>query len=253
MMNKKLVFFDVDGTLVSHAGKSHVPEATAEALRRLKEKGHVPAIATARNLALTRRTAAFFGIDLLVCCNGAHVLRGGDGIHESCLGEVFTKIFREEAFSFSPKAYALDAENVYTEIGEDYFDAFLIEQASRDCKKNLAAVERVHLAYIFAPLPARWRGYEDVGVIETPRYTEFRPLGASKWSGVVTAAASAGFGLDDVVTVGDGLNDMEMIKNARLGVAVGGAEAELKEAADFVTADIDDGGLLSAFQALDMI
>jgi Cof subfamily protein (haloacid dehalogenase superfamily) len=252
-MDKKLVFFDIDGTLISHVGKSHVPEPTVEAVKCLKKNGHVPAIATARNVVLTRKTAAFFGIDLIVCCNGAHVARGKDDICTLYLDEDFTKIFRAEAFSLSPNAYALDMENVYTEMYQDYFKAFVFDQAGFDCTKKLAAIERFQLAYIFAPLPPRWRGHKNVDMIETPRYTEFRPPGVSKWSGVVKAAAAAGFGLDNVVTVGDGLNDLEMVRNAPLGLAVGGAAAELKAIADFVTEDIDEGGIFSAFRKLDMI
>ncbi|MDR2180910.1 MAG: Cof-type HAD-IIB family hydrolase [Synergistaceae bacterium] len=250
---KKIVFFDIDGTLVSHAGKSHVPEPTVEAVECLKKNGHVPAIATARNRVLTRKIAAFFGIGLLVCCNGAHVVRGEDDIFTTCLDEDFTKIFRAEAFSHSPNAYALDMENVYTDMDEENFKTFLIEQAGFDCRKNLAAMNRAQLAYIFAPLPHSWRGYGNVDAIETARYTEFRPPQVSKWSGILTASAAAGFDIESVVTVGDGLNDLEMVRNAPLGLAVGGAKEELKAVADLVTEDIDEGGILSAFRRLNMI
>ena len=252
-MDKKLVFFDIDGTLVSHVGGSHIPKPTVEAVQRLKKNGHVPAIATARNRALTRKTAALFGIDLLVCCNGAHAVWKEDSLCAVYLDESFTKVFREEAFSFSEDAYALDTENVYVDMDKDYLKAFILEQAGFDCTKKLADIERVQLAYIFAPLPPRWREYGNVDMIETPRYTEFRSPGVSKWSGIVRAAAVMGFGLENVVTVGDGLNDMEMVRNAAAGIAVGGANAELKAVADLVTEDIDEGGLLSAFRKLKMI
>jgi hydroxymethylpyrimidine pyrophosphatase-like HAD family hydrolase len=222
-------------------------------VERLKENGHVPAIATARNLTLTRKTAAFFGIDLLVCCNGAHVIQGGDDLYAVYLDEDFTKVFRAEAFSFSQNAYALGVENVYTDTNKDYFEAFVLEQAGFNCIKSLGVMERPQLAYMFAPLPPQWREYGNVDMIETPRYTEFRSPNVSKWSGVVMTAAAAGFGLDDVVTVGDGLNDVEMVRNASLGLAVGGAGAELKAVADLVTEDIDEGGILSAFRKLGMI
>ncbi|MDR1375987.1 MAG: Cof-type HAD-IIB family hydrolase [Synergistaceae bacterium] len=252
-MNRKLVFFDIDGTLVSHAERSHIPEPTVEAVKRLKENGHVPAIATARNLALTRKTANFFGIDLLVCCNGAYTAQGENAIFAKYIDGDFPRVFREEAFSFSESAYALDIENVYTDMCQDYFKAFIVGQAGFDCTKKLLAIERFQLAYIFAPLPAGWRGREGADMIETPRYTEFRPSGVSKWSGIVVAAAAAGFDLENVVTVGDGLNDMEMVRSASLGIAVGGAHAELKAAADLVTEDIDEGGIFSAFRKLNMI
>ena len=250
-MNKKLIFFDIDGTLISHAGGSHVPEPTAEAVKRLKQNGHTPAIATARNWALTRKTAASFGIGLSVCCNGAHVTWSGNRHETRLLSEGFTKIFREEAFPLP--SYALSTENIYTEMNEDYFDAFIIEQAGHSCKKSSAEADHIQLAYIFSSLPLQWSGHEEIDIIENPRYMEIRPSGVSKWSGIVTAAAAAGFELEDIAAIGDGLNDIEMVRNAPLGLAVGGANPELKEVADMVTEDIDEGGIFSAFRKLDLI
>jgi Cof subfamily protein (haloacid dehalogenase superfamily) len=256
-MKSKLVFFDIDGTLVSHAGRSHVPKATAEALKRLAQKGHVPAVATARNLALTRKTAAALGIDLLVCCNGAQGVLKGELLYETFLSEDFARAFREWARAknspFSQKAYALDSENVYTDLNEDYLDAFILAQAGRDCKKPLAYAEWIQLVCVFEPFPPQWRERRDVDVVEFPNSTEFRPPGTSKWSGIARAAAAAGFDAEDLVAVGDGLNDVDMIQNASLGIAVGGARPELKSVADFIAQDIDEGGILSAFRDLGMI
>jgi Cof subfamily protein (haloacid dehalogenase superfamily) len=254
-MKSKLVFFDIDGTLVSHVGKFHVPEPTLEALKRLAQKGHVPAVATGRNLALTRKTASSLGIDSLVCCNGAQGIRKGESLYEAFLGEDFTRALRAlaENPSFSGKAYALDAENVYTDINEDFLDAFLLDQGGPGRKKTFAAVERVQLACVFAPIPPQWRKSWDLDIIEFPDSTEFRPSGASKWSGIVRFATESGFDVEDIVTVGDGLNDVDMIQNASLGIAVGGAKPELKAVADFITQDIDEGGILSAFCDLGLI
>ncbi|MDR1378996.1 MAG: Cof-type HAD-IIB family hydrolase [Synergistaceae bacterium] len=257
-MKSKLVFFDIDGTLVSYAGKSHVPEPTVEALKRLAQKGHVPAVATGRNLALTRKTASSLGIDSLVCCNGAQGIRKGESLYEVFLSEDFTQNFRSEFSSSSRKSYALDAENVYTNMNEDYLDAYLLEQAGHSCKKNLISAERVHLVCVFDSdsFPPQWRKRRkswNLDIVEFPNSTEFRPSGTSKWSGIVRLATAVGFDVKDIVTVGDGLNDMDMIQNASLGIAVGGAKPELKAVADFITQDIDEGGIFSAFCDLGLI
>jgi HAD superfamily hydrolase (TIGR01484 family) len=248
--DKKIIFFDIDGTLVSHAGgRTHVPESAEEAVAALRRNGHTPAIATARNLAMTRGTAAFFGIDVLVCCNGAHVLRGEETLYETYLDEGFSRIFREEIAPHSPRSYAVNADRVYTDMVSDALDAFIVAQAGFDCKRPIAAMRRAHLAYAFTPLSRRAE-FHNVDVLKNAEGAEFRPAGVSKWSGILKAAESAGFGPADVVTVGDGLNDVEMVRNAPLGIAVGGAAAELKAAADFVAGDIDEDGLLNAFRFL---
>ena len=254
-MKKKLIFFDIDGTLVSHSGKSHVPEPTLQAVKALAGNGHVPAIATGRNLALTRKTAEIFDINLVVCCNGSHVARIAErcDIYRAWLSDEFVRVFRKSAFSISVQAYALDAEHVYTDNEEYFINSFIAGQAGAGSKKKLAVMERAQLAYIFSTPPRAWVERGDVYAMETPGYTEFRPRGVSKWSGIVHAAADCGFGPEDIVAVGDGLNDLEMVENASLGIAVGAADSELKAVADVVADDIDEGGILSVFRSLGMI
>ena len=254
-MNKKLIFFDIDGTLVSHVGKSHVPEPTIRAVRELAGNGHVPAIATGRNLALTRKTAAFFGIGIVVCCNGAHVtcLKTGRYIHESWLCDDFVRAFITWNSAGSERAYAFDAEHVYTDWERDFPDSFIAEEGGADCKKELTAMKRAQLAYIFSRPPKAWLERDDVDAIETYGCTEFHPRGVSKWSGIVYAAADCGFGPEDIITIGDGHNDLEMVENASVGIAVGGASDSLKAVADVVADDIDEGGIYSVFRSLGML
>ena len=52
---------------------------------------------------------------------------------------------------------------------------------------------------------------------------------------------------------GDGINDIEMLTYAALGVAMGNARAELKEIAQYVTTDIEDDGIYNALIHLGVI
>jgi hydroxymethylpyrimidine pyrophosphatase-like HAD family hydrolase len=56
--------------------------------------------------------------------------------------------------------------------------------------------------------------------------------------------------MNDTIAVGDGLNDIDMLKASKIGIAVGNACEELKSVADMVTGNIEDGGIYEAFQAL---
>ena len=254
-MSKKLIFFDIDGTLISHVGKSHIPEPTIEALMRLTQNGHIPAIATARNLSLTSKTAAVFKIDLTVCCNGAHVSQKGKDIHTEWLDGRLIHILQEQAAHMTENVSALDITHVYTGRASSDFRAYVLDQAGFDCRKPLIDLKRAFLVYTFAPFELSY-GHEEENAFEvekTPFYTEIRPLGVSKWSGILKAAESLGFDRRDIVTVGDGLNDISMVENAPIGIAVGRSEASLKAVANIVTGDIDEGGILDAFQKLGMI
>lgn len=249
-MGRRLIFFDVDNTLVSHVGQSHIPAATTEAIDLLKRSGHIVAIATARNLSMTRRTAAHFGIDLLVCCDGAHVLQGASPLHEEWLPPDFVRAFRERMVR-DPAGYsALDAEYVYTGGNSEGFRDYLIAQTGYDCRRTPDDFQKAYMAYAFCPSDL---SHAKVEGFASPYYTEYLPRGVSKWTGILHAAAELGFEPKDIVTVGDGDNDVEMLQNAGLGIAVAKATPRALAAADTTAPDIDEGGILEAFKRLNMI
>ena len=51
---------------------------------------------------------------------------------------------------------------------------------------------------------------------------------------------------DDVIAIGDSMNDMELIRAAAFGIAMGNAMPEVQAAADYTAKDIDEGGLADA-------
>ena len=66
--------------------------------------------------------------------------------------------------------------------------------------------------------------------------------GVSKATGVDRAAGSLGFDAVDVLAVGDGWNDVELLGWAGWGVAMGHAPSGVREVADAVTGRVADGG-----------
>lgn len=254
-MNRKLIFFDIDNTLVSHVGKSHIPEATAEAVRLLKRNGHTVALATARNRSMTRKTAAYFEIDLLVCCDGGHVMHGDRTLHEEWLDDAFLKAFRDLLLSADGDCSALDAEYVYTGRNSEPFLDYLVEQSGFDCRRPPHALDRAYMAYAFHAAGSGAAGpeHENVAASVYPYFTEYLPRGVDKWSGILHACAACGFSPADVVAVGDSDNDVEMLRNAAIGIAVAKSTPKAREAADLTTTDIDAGGILEAFRKLEMV
>lgn len=84
--------------------------------------------------------------------------------------------------------------------------------------------------------------------IQSPRYREWlceiAPAGVDKWSSVLRLAAAWGIPPAAICAAGDDRNDLPMIAGAGLGVAMGNARPEVRQAADRVVAGHEDGGLL---------
>ena len=69
------------------------------------------------------------------------------------------------------------------------------------------------------------------------------PKGVSKWSGLLYLANHLQIKRSEIVAIGDGMDDIEMIVGAGLGVAMGNAAPEVKAAAKWVTRSNDENGV----------
>lgn len=76
-----------------------------------------------------------------------------------------------------------------------------------------------------------------------PYFIEIMARGVSKGQSLAKLARQMGMEREEVIAVGDGLNDLEMVQWAGLGVAVANAVPELRRAADFVTTSCDEEGV----------
>jgi Cof subfamily protein (haloacid dehalogenase superfamily) len=79
---------------------------------------------------------------------------------------------------------------------------------------------------------------------------EFMRAGTNKGEALEFVAKHSGVPMNNIMTIGDNRNDMEMIQKAGFGVAMGNAIPELKEKADWVTATNDDDGLALAIEKI---
>ena len=62
-----------------------------------------------------------------------------------------------------------------------------------------------------------------------------------------------GFSMDEAMAFGDGGNDLSMVRDVALGVAMGNACEELKQVADYVTLSVDDDGVSHALKKFGLI
>jgi Cof subfamily protein (haloacid dehalogenase superfamily) len=77
--------------------------------------------------------------------------------------------------------------------------------------------------------------------------------GGGKIKGIADLLAQKDLEREEIIAFGDGENDVEMLQFAGIGVALGNACDQAKQAADYVTADIDDDGIAKALKHLGLI
>jgi len=88
---------------------------------------------------------------------------------------------------------------------------------------------------------------EEFHVVQTmPIYLEIMRKHVNKYVGIMAVAKELGIQREEILAIGDAMNDYEILKEAGIGVAMGNAEDKVKEAADFVTTDHEEHGVAYA-------
>ena len=256
----KYIFFDIVNTLVSHVNNFHIPDQTREAIKLLKQSGHIPAIATGRASFLTFLTAKEFDIDYIVCSGGAEIFAKGKEIYTEFFPDEHLDKFYDLAKKFPNLTASADKKFIYTDENSGAFRKYFNAQAGYDCVKSIKEMERALMCYIMIP-PKNLTA--EHGIFYSPpggvrlelmnAFTEARNSKTTKWRGIELLIEHEHADINDVITFGDGPNDVEMIKNAKIGVAVKKSSELAKMAADFVCDDIDEGGILKACRELELI
>lgn len=258
-MKEKYIFIDLDGTLIDH--DSHeVPESSLLALKLLKENGHHVFIATGRPPCLFYGIDKELGIDSYIGANGRIVVYQGETIYKDPLK-------KEDVIDFTKKMEELGFDVGY-ETGEDYYVQ----------SKRTDNVRRFNEVFHLEQPPIKRDQYKYDDVYQIALYIEEKDLDKAKRAypkfyysvsnpygvdvvdkeglkdiGIKALVKHLGISRDDCIAVGDGYNDISMIEYAGLGIAMGNAYDEVKEAADYVTDDISQNGLYNAFKFYKLI
>ena len=81
-----------------------------------------------------------------------------------------------------------------------------------------------------------------------PYFLELVPKGIDKAQSLAVLLKELGMTKDEMIAIGDGFNDLSMIKYAGMGVAMGNAQQVVKDNADFITLTNEEDGAAYAIE-----
>lgn len=91
------------------------------------------------------------------------------------------------------------------------------------------------------------------GVRWHPDFTDLIPADGGKAVGMQVVLEHFGWSRDNAIAFGDGGNDVDMLRFAGIGVAMGNATDEPKTVADYVTDSVDDAGISNALHHFEIL
>ncbi|MDT2397800.1 HAD family hydrolase [Enterococcus avium] len=246
-MEKKLFFFDIDGTLTDRRTGQVVPSAQ-RTLELLEGNGHFVSIATGRAHYKCRGLLEELGLENMVCSGGMGVVIKNKLVKNTPLDkeEALAVIHDAEEKGIGVLIAMDDSEKVYAQN-----DLFREQVGPRqepteyfiDSAFNVDEVEEIFKFYLALPKE------QDQLIPEPKNFAKLRFVPEytmcqhdNKKQGILDVLDYFGRPAKDVVVFGDDVNDLVMFDKNWTSIAMGNAVPELKAQADYVTdRNVDDG------------
>lgn len=245
----KYFFFDIDGTLTTKNPGGIILPSTLKTLEKLRENGHFVAIATGRAEHNARPFREMCHIENMVHDGGNGITINGELQYIEPLEKEKAMLVINECLeknipfciTMNNSKICYSHNDAFMKDGEQYAEYFNLEVIKDLDYKHLDGIYKIYIAlntgdeYLLESL-------KTVGYLRYfDHHLNIEP--DDKVKGIKTIVEKMGGTMDDVVVFGDGHNDLTMVKAANIGIAMGNAINELKEAADFVTKRSDEDGV----------
>lgn len=251
----RAAFFDVDGTLLSFHTHQVAP-GTMRAITRLREMGGKIFLSTGRPKIIIPDLP--FAVDGFITMNGALVL-GPNGEH--ILANPIPQEDTERWIDYAEKQQLCTM--LFTADGMIASQINATGLAIRDQlgfkMPPIADIQDMHGIEAFQII-SLMEASHDAEVAEMlsqcrlprwhPLFTDIVARGNSKARGMEVLCQQVGIAQADTIAFGDGGNDIEMLRWAGVGIAMGNASDTVKQAADLITADTDHEGIEQAINQL---
>lgn len=275
----KIIFLDVDGTLVDY--ENRIPPSAVEAIRRARASGHRVYICTGRSRAEVYPPLWDIGLDGMIGGNGSYVEDHDHVVmHRLITAEQCRRIvdwLHERKLEF------------YLESNNGLFASEHFEEAALPAlrlyskRKEREGADQITVRSLFPEMVFGGELYrDDLNKVSflLNRYQDyldakrdFPDLQAGTWGGRGEEALFGDLGVKDIdkaaavralvdylhadmadtIAFGDAAVDIPMLKCCAVGVSMGNGGAEIRAAADFVTDDVENDGLCKAFAKLKLL
>ena len=252
-----ILFFDIDGTLITNDEARIFPEDAKKAIADCRAAGNLAFINTGRvycNIDPFIRAAGFDGY---VCGCGSHIIYNGEELYHKGLDR---EICREIAYKCRDfKMNALFEYKDYTCFDKEMDSPdrdILVRYFSSGGKKLVDDIEDPDFVFDkfsswytsesslddFKKYISKYFSYID----REGDFCELEPIGHSKATGIKFLLDYFGIQSDNAFVFGDGNNDLEMMKYVKHSICMKNGSEAARQAAEYITDDVLSGGIKKA-------
>ncbi|MDR2703036.1 MAG: Cof-type HAD-IIB family hydrolase [Cellulomonadaceae bacterium] len=281
---RRVVFIDVDGTLMDH---EIIDPLAPAAIAAARANGHLVFVCTGRSINGIDPALGEIAFDGWVTSGGASARVGDVVVHRSTMGvqavqrmidffeehqiqyilesdegvycssavrELFETFWRERLAHHAEEMAAIGFD-LDTSDRERFLHFLPLEQVDLETVSKATFISRESDSYEFSFSHLGSSYHLVPGSIPMPGGSsgEISALGITKATGIEAILAYLGMDAVDAIGIGDSCNDVEMFDLCGVAVAMGNASPELQAKADYVTTPVLKGGVRDALRHFGLI
>lgn len=264
-MNQKLLFFDIDGTLITE-GTGEIPESTRAAVREARAQGHLLFINTGRTRASLPKDVLEMGFDGLVCGCGTNIYLNDKELLTAKLTNSLCKEVARTVRTYHVPVFYEASDGIYFDYESPQIERWtaavegLFKIKGRDIEEILESETQVYDKLLMILEPAekneKLKEYlsEHFICIDRGNYMyEVIQKDYSKATGIRFLCDYLRKSLEDCYAFGDSENDRTMLEAVPHSIAMGNAEEGIKKTCSYVTSHIEEDGIYNALKHFRLI
>lgn len=264
--DRKILFFDIDGTLITEDGKRYFPESAKEALSLARSRGHLVFINTGRVYCNITDEIKKAGFDGYVCGCGTSIIYDGKELFHNEIGRDTCRDIALACRRYGMYGMYEHRDKVYVD-GENMDNALLQEMTRYFRANGIYVGEDVDSDDFEFDKFCCWYEGENPELPEFIEYVsrefdyidregnfcEIVPKGYSKATGIRYLLDYFGIPLENAYAFGDGNNDAPMLLYCPNSIIMKKGPEELKRKVMMVTDDADEDGIYKAMSRLGLL
>ncbi len=261
-MERKLLFFDIDGTLLCGGLPGYIPESTLAALKGTQKRGHYVFINTGRAWSYLPQAIKAYPFDGYICGCGTYVRFHDQVLYHHVIPDSVRQLLLQALKQCRVQGLLEGTDRLYVDYDIDPFPPIerICDSYTVYSNKEAAGFQDDNLSFEKFVIIGNESGDHETFLEKTRSYfdsfgkinlgdwyfEEFVPRTCSKATGIDVITDHLHLSADDCYVFGDGNNDISMMKHVKYSIAMGNSSEKALAAATYVTTPADRDGIRNA-------
>ena len=256
----KLIVTDIDGTILPYDGIFR--QNVLNCIENLNSKGVKVVLATGRMHSSTTPIAKKLGLDTPVISYQGGLIKDIEGktLYKSDLDKNIAKEIIQWARENNIHLNLYIDDKLYVEEDDDIIKFYIkgkfvdytvcsFDDLKIDNVNKLLAIDMKNPQKVTQWSEFLQKKYPQLYIVKsTPYFCEIGSAGAKKSKGVEFLRNYWGIKEDEVLTIGDQDNDIDLVQCGGIGIAMGNGTDALKKCADYITDTVENDGFVKAVE-----